>query len=121
MKVTASNIRHFLRALRSFVFAYRTAFNTVQAQGATNPRIYTRMTRRVLERIIMPNDSHQRAAEFHELAAHAHRAAAVHHEKADHLTGHELSQRAFEMSLRAHEASQFAHQKSQKAAQKTDK
>ena len=38
----------------------------------------------------MPNDSHQRAAEFHELAAHAHRVAAVHHGKEDHLTAHEL-------------------------------
>jgi hypothetical protein len=69
----------------------------------------------------MPNDSHQRAAEFHELGRHAHRAAAVRHEKADHLTGHELSKRAFEMSLRAHEASQFAHQKSQDAAKNPDK
>jgi len=29
----------------------------------------------------MPNDSHQRAAEFHEQTAHAHRAAAVQHGK----------------------------------------
>ena len=29
----------------------------------------------------MPNESHQRAAEYHELAAHAHRAAAAHHWK----------------------------------------
>ena len=32
----------------------------------------------------MPNDSHERAAEFHELAGHAHRAAAAHHGKDDH-------------------------------------
>jgi len=42
----------------------------------------------------MPNDSHQRAAEFHELAAHAHRAAAVRHGKEDHQTGHEHSKQA---------------------------
>jgi hypothetical protein len=29
----------------------------------------------------LPNDSHQRVAEFHELAAHAHRAAAAHRGK----------------------------------------
>lgn len=29
----------------------------------------------------MPSDSGQRAAEFHDLAAHAHRVAAVHHGK----------------------------------------
>jgi hypothetical protein len=34
----------------------------------------------------MPNDSHQRAAEFHDLGAHAHRAAAVHHGKEGHQT-----------------------------------
>jgi hypothetical protein len=39
------------------------------------------MTELVPERIIKPNDSHQRAAEFHEQAAHAHRAAAVIMEK----------------------------------------
>jgi len=42
----------------------------------------------------MPNDSHQRAAEFQQQAAHAHRAAAVHHGKEDHLTEHQLSQQA---------------------------
>ncbi len=34
-------------------------------------------------------DSHQKAAEYHDLAAHAHRAAAAQHEKGDHQTGHE--------------------------------
>ena len=61
---------------------------------------------------IMPNDSHQRAAEFHDLAAHAHRVAAAHHQKEDHLTGHELSQQAMEHSAKAFKASQEALQKS---------
>jgi len=34
-------------------------------------------------------DSHRRAAELHDLAAHAHRTAAEQHGKQDHLTGHE--------------------------------
>jgi hypothetical protein len=34
----------------------------------------------------MLNNSHQTAAEFHDLAALAHRAAAVHHGKEDHQT-----------------------------------
>lgn len=37
----------------------------------------------------MAYDSHQRAAEFHMMAAHAHQAAAAHHGKEDHLTAHE--------------------------------
>jgi hypothetical protein len=44
----------------------------------------------------MPDQSHQRAAEFHEQAAHAHRAAAVSHEKGDHLTGNEHSKQVME-------------------------
>jgi hypothetical protein len=60
----------------------------------------------------MPTESHQTAAEFHELAAHAHRVAAVHHDKGDHLTGHELSKQAMEHSAKAHQASQEALQKS---------
>lgn len=63
----------------------------------------------------MPNDSHQRAAEFHELAAHAHRAAAASHVKGDHLTGNELSKQALEHARKAFEWSQDAHQKSEKA------
>lgn len=66
----------------------------------------------------MPNDSHQRAAEFHELAAHAHRAAAVHHGKEDHLTGHELSRQALEHATKAFQLSQEAHQKSVKSIEK---
>jgi hypothetical protein len=60
----------------------------------------------------MPNDSHRRAAEFHEQAAHAHRAAAVHHGKEDHLTGHELSRQAMEHATKAFKASQEAHEQS---------
>ena len=53
----------------------------------------------------MPYDSHQRAAEFHELAAHAHRVAMAHPDKEDHLTAHELTKQAMEHSRKAHEAS----------------
>jgi hypothetical protein len=69
--------------------------------------------------VIMPNDSHQRAAEFHELAAHAHRAAAVHHGKEDHQTGHEHSKQALEYANKAMEWSQQAHQKSANSAGKS--
>jgi hypothetical protein len=67
---------------------------------------------------IMPNESHQRAAEFHELAAHAHRAAAAHHGKEDHQAGHEHSKQALEHARKAFEWSQEAHRKSVKAAGK---
>ena len=33
------------------------------------------------------HDSHQKAAEYHNLAAQAHRTAAVHHGQEEHLTG----------------------------------
>jgi hypothetical protein len=66
----------------------------------------------------MPNDSHQRAAEFHELAAHAHRVAATHHSKEDHQTGHEHSKQALEHAHKAFEWSQEAHRKSVKSAGK---
>jgi hypothetical protein len=67
----------------------------------------------------MPNDSHQRAAEFHELAAHAHRVAATHHSKEDHQTGHEHSKQALEHAHKAFEWSQEAHRKSVKSAGKS--
>jgi hypothetical protein len=60
----------------------------------------------------MPSDSHRRAAEFHELAAHAHRTAMTHHDKGDHLSGHELSRQAMEHAQKAYRQSQEAHQKS---------
>jgi hypothetical protein len=50
----------------------------------------------------MPQSPHAHAAELHNLAAHAHAAAAAAHEKGDHLTAHELSQRAHEHSTLAH-------------------
>jgi hypothetical protein len=66
----------------------------------------------------MPNDSHQRAAEFHELAAHAHRAAAVHRGKEDHQTGHEHSKQAMEHAKKAMEWTQEAHRKSKEEVEK---
>ena len=39
----------------------------------------------------MPQSTHARASELHNLAIHAHQAAAVAHDKGDHLTAHELS------------------------------
>jgi hypothetical protein len=65
----------------------------------------------------MPQDSHQRAAEFHDLAAHAHRVAAAHFDKGDHLTAHEHTRLAMEHSAKAHQASQEALQNSAKLAQ----
>jgi hypothetical protein len=49
----------------------------------------------------MPQSTHNRAAELHNLAIHAHQAAAVAHEKGDHLTAHELSKKALEHSMNA--------------------
>ena len=53
-------------------------------------------------RHIMPQSTHDRAAELHNLAAHAHAAAATAHGKGDHLTAHELSKQAHEHSMNAH-------------------
>jgi hypothetical protein len=47
----------------------------------------------------MPQSTHDRIAELHNLAAHAHAAAAVAHGKGDHLTGHELTRKAHEHSM----------------------
>jgi hypothetical protein len=58
------------------------------------------------------NDWHQRAAEFHNLAAHAHLAAGAHHNQEDHLTGHEHSKQAMEFATKAFQYSQQAHEKS---------
>jgi len=60
---------------------------------------------------IMPNDSHQRAAAFDELAAH--------HGKEDHQTGHEHSKQAMEHADKAMEWSHEAHGKSVKSAGKS--
>jgi len=50
----------------------------------------------------MPQSTHDRAAELHNLAAHAHEAAAAAHAKGDHLTAHELSKQALEHSTNAY-------------------
>ena len=57
------------------------------------------------------HDSHQKAAEYHNLAAHAHRTAAVHQGQEDHLTGHEHSRQALEHSNTAYQHSLGMHQK----------
>ena len=49
----------------------------------------------------MPQSTHDRAAELHNLAAHAHEAAATAHAKGDRLTAHELSKQALEHSTNA--------------------
>ena len=49
----------------------------------------------------MPQSSHDRAAELHNLASHAHAAAAAAHGKGDHRTAHELSKQAYELSRSA--------------------
>jgi hypothetical protein len=47
----------------------------------------------------MPQNTHNRAAELHNLAIHAHQTAAVAHSHRDHLSAHELSKRALEHSM----------------------
>src|ERR1700735_547940 len=64
---------------------------------------------------------HQRAAEFHELAAHAPLNAATHHDKEDHQTGHEHSKQAMEYATKAFQFSQDAHQKSGKQFKEAEK
>ena len=49
----------------------------------------------------MPQSTHARAAELHNLAAHAHEAASAAHKKGDQLTAHELSKQAMEHSMNA--------------------
>ena len=59
----------------------------------------------------MPQSTHDRAAELHNLASHAHAKAATSHTQNDHLTSHELSKQAFEHSREAHQhAEQLAHE-----------
>jgi hypothetical protein len=60
---------------------------------------------------VMPNNSHRRAAEFHDLAAHANRAAAVYHGKEDHQAAHEHSKGALEYSNKARQRSEEAIKK----------
>ena len=49
----------------------------------------------------MPQSTHNRSAELHNLAEHTHDAAG--HDKADHLTPHELTKQADEHSNKTHE------------------
>jgi hypothetical protein len=44
----------------------------------------------------LPQSTHDRGAELHNLASHAHIAAATAHGKGDHLSAHELSRQAHE-------------------------
>ena len=45
------------------------------------------------------HDTHRKAAEQHELAAHAHRTAAEHHEKGDDEAGRWHAERALETRI----------------------
>jgi hypothetical protein len=54
----------------------------------------------------MPQSTHERTAELHNLAAHAHAAASAAHGKGDHLTAHELSKMALEHSMNAYRHSE---------------
>jgi len=54
----------------------------------------------------MPQSTHDRTAELHNLAEHAHAAASVAHAKGDHLTAHELSKKALEHSMNAYRHSE---------------
>jgi hypothetical protein len=54
----------------------------------------------------MPQSTHDRVAELHNLASHAHLAAAIAHGKGDHLSAHELSVQAHEHSTHAHQLSE---------------
>jgi len=67
----------------------------------------------------MPDQSHQRAAEFHEQAAHAHRAAAVRHGKRGHLTGHERSKETMGHANKAFGWLTDAHQKSENSVKES--
>jgi len=60
------------------------------------------------------HDSHRKAAEQHELAAHAHRTAAEHNEKGNTESGTWHEQRALEYSDHAYRLAQEAHSKSGK-------
>jgi hypothetical protein len=58
------------------------------------------------------HETHRRAAELHELAAHEHRTAAEHNEKGDNETGNRHALRARDYSDRAYELAKEAHDKS---------
>ena len=58
----------------------------------------------------MQNESHQRAAEFQDLAACAHRSTSAHHGKQDHLSAQDHSRQALEHANKAYQRSKYAHQ-----------
>lgn len=58
------------------------------------------------------HESHRKAAEQCELAAHAHRTAAEHNEKGDNPAGNWDSERALEFADHAYKLAQDAHNKS---------
>jgi len=58
------------------------------------------------------HETHRRAAEQHELAAHAHRTAAEHNEKGNLTDAGWHAQRAMEYSDHAYKLSEEAHNKS---------
>ena len=58
------------------------------------------------------HESHRKAAEQHELAAHSHRTAAEHNEKGDNEAGDWHAQRAMEHSNHAYTLAKEAHNKS---------
>jgi hypothetical protein len=64
----------------------------------------------------MPQSTHNRAAELHNLAIHAHVAAAAAHEKGDHLSGHELTKQALEYSMNAFKHAAELHAEAVKSA-----
>jgi len=66
----------------------------------------------------MPQSTHTRIAELHNLAAHAHSSAAEAHGKADHLTAHELSRQALEHSLSANKYSEQLDEEAKTPASK---
>jgi hypothetical protein len=57
-------------------------------------------------------DTHRKAAEQHELAAHAHRTAAEHNERGDRDAGDWHAERALEYSDHAYKLAREAHTKS---------
>jgi len=57
----------------------------------------------------MPGESHRKAAEQHERAAHAHRTAAAHQEQGEYLSATELSRHALEHAAKAFQESQEAY------------
>src|SRR5271156_307431 len=77
--------------------------------GGERSRLSDRTFHRVIqmnEESTMPQSTHDRVAELHNLAAHAHAAAATAHGKGDHLTARELSRQAHEYSANAHKHSE---------------